>query len=165
MAAGNNPFALGNAPPAGPRAPVVAREYTPDQQLEKLRGYVKVKPELYRFIDVGKHVRYYTKDKRRSNGFKIGGYVSNVIPGPPDAPPIGLYLTSSPHGGQGATGWPVKFANVDKVYVKMDVAWHLARQGTITRAEFRAFGEGVNERLLALDARLQAVEKALARRR
>lgn len=158
----NNPFALAaraasGGASAGPRAAVVAREYTPEQQREKLRGYVKVPPELYPYIDPGIHVRYYTKNKQKSNGFKIGGYVVNLTPGPPDQPPVGVYLNNV-LGGTG-TGWPVKFANVERIYAKMGLAWHLARKNSVSLAAFRTFGEQANERFMQLDARLKALER------
>ena len=167
MAEENNPFALGRAG-AGPRAPAAARDYTPAEQLDLLRGYLRVPPDLYAHIDADARVRYYTTDKTKNHGFRIGGYVVNVIPGPPDAPPAGLYLSSVPRGqGVGATGWPVKFANVEKVFVKMPLAWHLARhdaeRSAATKPQLQQVAaeilSGVNDRVQQLDARLRALER------
>lgn len=165
----DNPFALGNraAPanePPNARAPT-GRAYTPEEQKEQLKGFVLLKPKLYRYIDARTQVRYYTTDKARNDGFRLGGFVKNLFPAKDDgtAGP-GMYLT--PAGDLGGRGWPVYFENVDKIYVKTNLSWHLARQSAVSHTDLAQITAAVNERfaqlsqqVMALDARLQRIER------
>jgi hypothetical protein len=76
-----NPFDL-KGRDGGPERTHAARNWTPEEQAEKLTGYLEIPPEFWDQIRYGTHVRYMTK----ANEFRSGGF---VLKNPYDTKPQG----------------------------------------------------------------------------
>jgi hypothetical protein len=154
-----NPFDLEGR--GGPERKHPARVWTPEEQAEKLTGYIEITPKYWELIRYGTHVRYITA----AGDFRPGGF---VLKNPFDTKPRGGHVEKrflKLQNGfnekvQGYQQWVVAYEDLAKVYVKPDAA------AMMQRDDLMAVTNNLNEniRLLSayakrLDARIAALEQ------
>lgn len=139
---------------------VPAREWTAEEQAEKLSGYLEVPREHWEGIRYGTHVRYYTE----ADGFRAGGFVmKNPFEYRPkgateDARGMRLQNGFDPKG-RGYASWFVNYQTVTHLYIKPDASVLVL----ISSLEIAVKGLNDNIRKLAehlkkMEARLAALE-------
>ena len=125
--AAQNPFDLNGK--VGPAAPHAARVWTPDEQAEKLVGYIEVVPEFWEQIRYGTHVRYVTK----AGEFRTGGF---VLKNPFDTRPSGAAADKRfmrlqngfSDKVKGYAQWLLAYEDTARVYMKPDAAVMMSMQ-------------------------------------
>ncbi len=141
-------------------AAVPAREWSPEEQAEKLGGYLEVPPEHWEGIRYGTHVRYFTK----ADGFRVGGFIQkNPFEYRPkgaaeDAKGMRLQNGFNPKG-KGYASWFVNYQNITRLYLKPDASVLVL----VSSLEMAVKGLNDNIRKLAehqkkMEARLSALE-------
>ncbi len=146
MAAAKDPFDLrARAGGAGQARPHAAREWTAEEQAEKLKDYLEVAPEHWEHIRYGAHVRYVTNEGL----FRPGGFVKR---NPLDMQPRGgpdekRFMSLQNNYNDKAAGyatWLVAYEDIEKIYVKPDA-------GTLTVfTDLKAAVHGLNENIRRL---------------
>jgi hypothetical protein len=155
-----NPFDLeGRA--EGPDKAARARAWTPEEQAEKLSGYLEVPPEYWDQVRYGTHVRYFSK----TEGFRPGGF---VIKNPFDTKPRGgdvekrfIKLQNGFNDkARGYQQWVVAYEDTEKIYIKPDAAVLVMMQS------LEGVVKGLNDNIRKvaehskrLEARLVALER------
>jgi len=158
-----NPFELGRRGGDKARAApamttvVPAREWTAEEQAEKLSGYLEVPREHWEGIRYGTHVRYFTE----ADGFRIGGFVlKNPFEYRPkgaaeDARGMRLQNGFDPKG-KGYASWFVNYQNVTHLYLKPDASVLVL----ISSLEIAV--KGLNDNIRKLAEHLKKTEARLA---
>ncbi len=119
--AANNPLSLAAKKTAGPPARAVRKVWTDAEIEDRLRGYAKVPPELWRNIRNGTHVRY-----RLTNGeFRGGGFIrTNPIDrrATADEEPNEAFLLQSGFTpmAKGYLKWAVSYSEISELWMKSD---------------------------------------------
>ena len=155
-----NPFDL-EGRDEGPERASRARTWTPEEQAEKLSGYLEVPPEYWDQIRYGTHIRYFTK----AEGFRPGGF---VMRNPFDMKPKGGHADKRfmklQNGfndkARGYQQWIVAYEDVAKFYIKPDAAVLVMLQNleTVVRALNENNGKLV-EHVKKVEARVAALER------
>lgn len=130
--ASRNPFNLDNKN-GGPEQPYVAKTWTPDEQTEKLSGYLEIPPEFWAQIKYGTHMRYFTKD----GTFRPGGF---VLKNPFDTQPKGatedkrfVKLQNGFYAkAQRYASWIVAYEDIKKIFIKPDAGVLTMMQNLVT---------------------------------
>jgi hypothetical protein len=147
--AAENPFDLEDRE-GGPERPRIARDWTVEEQAEKLTGYLEVPPEYWDQIRYGTHMRYVTKDGK----FRTGGF---VLKNPFDTKPNGqtvvkrfLKLQNGFNSkARGYAQWVAAYEDLAKVYMKPDAGVMVM----VSTLEMAVKGLNENIRKLAEHAR------------
>lgn len=119
--ANKNPFDLEGRDGGPDRAPR-GRDWTAEEQAEKLSGYLEISPEFWDQIRYGTHVRYISK----AEGFRPGGF---VVKNPFDFASKGgvekrfMKLQNGFNDkARGYQQWVVAYCDTAKIFVKPDAA-------------------------------------------
>jgi hypothetical protein len=160
MAAAANPFDLEDRGGAGPAAPKLARVWTPEEQAEKLHGYLEIPPEYWSEVRYGTHVRYFSK----AEGFRPGGFVAkNPFDTKPKGGGVEKRFMKLQNGfsekAHGYAQWIVAYEDLSRVFIKPDAAVFVMLQSL----EVAVKGLNENVRKVAehskrLEARLAQLE-------
>jgi hypothetical protein len=155
-----NPFELAGRA-EGPDKAARAHAWTPEEQAEKLSGYLEVPPEYWDQVRYGTHVRYFSK----TEGFRPGGF---VVKNPFDTKPRGgdvekrfIKLQNGFNDkARGYQQWVVAYEDTEKIYIKPDAAVLVMMQS------LEGVVKGLNDNIRKvaehskrLEARLVALER------
>lgn len=116
----------GRAPaaPAVPEAKHEAKDWSPEDQAEKLLHYVEVKdPALWPLIRAGTHVRYYTQEGK----FRPGGFIQyssmNLMDDTDGKERQAFRMRNGfNERAPGYVAWTVMYDNVSRLYAKPDIS-------------------------------------------
>lgn len=142
-----------------------SRDWTPEEQVAKLKGYLEVAPEYWEQIRRDSHVRYITK----AGEFRVGGF---VMRNPVDSKFDGaeevkrsMQMQNMPFvKAKNYAMWHVSYAELARVFVKMDAIDRtlIASQQEVVQAlneNIRKLAEYAKR----LEARLAALEDRAGR--
>jgi hypothetical protein len=152
----NNPFEL-EGRKGGPARPHASREWTPEEQAERLEGYLEVPPAFWEHIRYGTHLRYYTKD----GTYRPGGFV-RMNPFDATTKSTGatkrcMKLQNSFNSKmKGYSQWPVVYEDTSRIFIKPE-AGVLVAMSTIEDAV-----KGLNENIRKLTRYAKQLEKRIA---
>jgi hypothetical protein len=154
-----NPFSLAERQD-GVDHPVTAREWTDAEISEKLEGYVEVRPEFWKVIRSGTHIRYRTKEGK----FRVGGFVArnpqDILLKGADTPMRVIVLRNSPIKTVQSHEWTVAYEKTAAVYVKPDAVGITILHSLETSViKFNDNIKKIAEYAKRLEQRLEAVEK------
>lgn len=122
MAEAKNPFDLAaRAAADAPNRHQPARVWTPEEQAEKLDGYIEIDPEFWDTIRYGTHMRYYLK----TGEYRSGGF---VLKNPFDTTPANenrevRYIKLQNNFDAKAPGymqWTVAYDKIGRIFIKPD---------------------------------------------
>jgi hypothetical protein len=158
--ANNNPFDL-EGRDGGPDRAHQARVWTPEEQAEKLHGYLEITPDLWDQIRHGTHIRYYLK----TGEYRSGGFVQkNPFDTKPKNSDVEKRFMKLQNGfndkARGYASWLMAYEDTARVFVKPGAETLMMARNL----ETAIFGLNENIRKLAdyskkLEARLQAIER------
>lgn len=114
----DNPFEL-DKKKSGPARANMAREWTPEEQAEKLKNYRELDADFWPMIKQNCHVRYYDK----TVGFKPGAFIArnpvDIVPTGETAVRRSFEFQSCFNPKQpGYMRWTVAYENVERLFVK-----------------------------------------------
>lgn len=156
-----NPFDLSSVITEAPEKKQLAKIWTPEEQTEKLNGYIEVSPEYWEQIKYGTHLRYYSK----SQGFRPGGFVSK---NPYDVVPknevekkrfFKLQNGFNPQA-RGYQTWILAYEDTDKIFIKPDASISVMMQSL--EGVVRGLNENIRklaEHAKKMEARINALER------
>lgn len=178
-AAGKNPYAIGAAKgtakgaaksagaaarrmvPASAAAAAPEREFTEEEKIEKLRGYVLINREDWPFIKTNTHVRY-IETEEKGGKFKVGGFVQSApyVADPKDIVASQVLRLKSGFYNS-ATGarpfmWSVKYDDIEAIYAKGS-----GTDLTIIR-DLESVVKGLNANIGRLASYVKKLEKRVA---
>lgn len=155
---GENRYALEGR--QGPALQRLARTWTPQDQEERLAGYIEVPREFWEQLRYGSHIRYYTAEGE----YRPGGFVVKC-PTELGGGKKGLRIQNGfDKKAQGYFAWAVGFPEVSRIFVKPDA-------GTlVVLANVEAVVKGLNENIRrivdfvrSLEVRVSALDGARGR--
>jgi hypothetical protein len=116
-----NPYELQGRKPAGPPKKVKGREWSPEEQKEKLKDYIEMPRSDWEKVKYGTHVRYYTKEGE----FRTGGFVLNnpYSYKPRNSPKEVVAIRLQNNYNQKAPGyaaWVAPYESISRLFVKME---------------------------------------------
>lgn len=139
-------------PPREAGPPREARVWSADEQKEKLASYTELDKALWAQIRKGAHVRYYTAE----GDFRTGGFVREAPGLSREGKQYFQMHNNLNEKALGYTSWVVLFDSISRLYIKADVVV-LALQASV-----EAMAAAVNSNFKKLDARIRAIEQAVA---
>ena len=115
----DNQFSLkGRGLAAGP-VKHEARQWTPEEQAEKLAGYMEVPRKHWPFIEYGANIRYYTREEDGSEKFRYGGFVSvNQAQASVGSGLDNRVIRLSSGFGKDSSQWSLNFENTTRIFIR-----------------------------------------------
>jgi len=149
-----NPFDLEGRD--GPDRPHVAKVWTPEEQAEKLSGYLEVPPEHWEHIRYGTHVRYVTRDGAfRPGGFVLKNPFDTKTRGGNDEKRFMKLQNGFNDKTRGYASWLLAYEDAGKIYMKPDAAVLVMIQNLETAVR------GLNENIRKLAEHSKKMEQRL----
>lgn len=148
-------------PKTAPDRQILARTFTPDEQAEKLTGYIEIAKKNWPRIGYHCHVRYYTNDGGTGDvKFNSGGFVAkNPYLTKPNGDTAEKEFIKLQNGfypkAQGFAEWIVAYEDIAALYVRCDAA-ELELFETM-----RASVTGLNDNIKKLAAYAEGLSKRL----
>lgn len=105
------------------------KTYTPEQQRELLKTYIKIPPEYWDKLKMGDKIRYYNSDGE----FKLGGYVDGTniefVPKGQKQSLSHLKLVSEHSvSSKRVFSWMIRYDRIRDIYMEPDIASILLQQ-------------------------------------
>ncbi len=148
-------------PKNAPDRQILARTFTPEEQAEKLTGYIEIAKKNWSRVGYHSHVRYYTRDGGTDEAkFNSGGFVAkNPHLLKPNGDTVEKEFIKLQNGfypkAQGYAEWIVAYEDIVALYVRCDAA-------TLELFEtMRASVTGLNENIKKLAAYAEGLSKRL----
>jgi hypothetical protein len=149
------------APKNAPDRPILARTFTPEEQAEKLTGYIEIAKKNWPRIGYHSHVRYYTNPGGTGEvKFNSGGFVAknpySVKPNGEAAEKEFIKLQNGFYPkAQGFAEWIVAYEDIVALYVRCDAA------ALELFETMRASVAGLNDNIKKLAAYTEGLSKRL----
>ena len=143
------------------------RVWTPEEQAEKLAGYMEIQPHLWHLVRYGTHVRYYKKDGTFVAGGFVGRNPADFAPADdPATTKRSFVLHSSPFmrinspAAAGKFRWTIAYEDVARLFIRPDISALLVQQSLeVSVSKLNENIRTLVEFVKKLGARVEALEQ------
>lgn len=140
-----------------PKRPRYSNVWTEDEQHDKLKGYLEIKPENWSTIKCGSHIRYITHD----NIFRPGGFVMKNPYTFLDKVGMRLQNFFNRNSPEYST-WAIAYEDISKIYMKIEASSRTIVQSLeITIESINSNMKKITDYIKMLDDRIKKIESKI----